>query len=368
MKKILLRLTLMLVLVTVAWFAYTAYRARGNLVTLNVRDMEVRRVVKKIEWQTWESIFVHKDVQGKVTLNVRKMPLEDVLNIIDEQVESRWAAIYPLYSSGKSLAALKQSLRGEIDPATHGWTNLQSRSSFRGGGPPGGRGPGGGGAFGGGPFDGGGRGFGDVVRSQNQLVSLQIQDKDVHFATLALGRFVQARVVPEDGTSATVSLKFNQTSISDAVAQLARKARRSWAKFYTLRSERGRGGPGQFAGRDSNAEGGDRRRGDWANLTQEQREEMRKEREELAAELKETLPPEERERLEQMRQQFEQQRQEMQNMTPEQRRERFAQMGGANRDQRQLSRIKNTTPEQRVDRYRQMEQRRQRRPQQSPTR
>src|SRR5688572_7475823 len=149
MKNILLRTLVILLVLSSGWFGYAAYRARTNLVTLNVRNMEVRQVMKKIEWQTWENIFVHKDVEGKVTLNVRKMPLEDVLSIIDEQVSSRWSAIYPLYSSGKSLAAFKQSLRGEIDPATHGWTNLQNRA-FRGPGGPGGRGPG-----------DGGRGFGD---------------------------------------------------------------------------------------------------------------------------------------------------------------------------------------------------------------
>ena len=59
-----------------SWFAWRAHR---NLVTLDVRNMEVRQVVKKISWQTWEEIFVHKDVRGKVTLKVRKMPLEQVL-------------------------------------------------------------------------------------------------------------------------------------------------------------------------------------------------------------------------------------------------------------------------------------------------
>src|SRR5688572_29940386 len=71
-------------------------QARNNLVTLNVRDMDVRRVVKKIAWQTWENITVHKDVQGKVTLNVRKMPLEEVLKIVGEQTSSRWSSLYPL--------------------------------------------------------------------------------------------------------------------------------------------------------------------------------------------------------------------------------------------------------------------------------
>src|SRR5881296_3682432 len=101
-KKLLIAGALMLgaVLLYVGWLAVRAHR---NLVTLNVR-----KVVKKIEWQTWEIIFVHKDVQGKVTLNVRKMPLEQVLRIVGDQTSSRSSVIYPLYSSGKSLSALRQ--------------------------------------------------------------------------------------------------------------------------------------------------------------------------------------------------------------------------------------------------------------------
>ena len=44
------------------WLAYNAHR---NLVTLDVRDMEVREVVKKIERQTWEDIFVDKNEIGR---------------------------------------------------------------------------------------------------------------------------------------------------------------------------------------------------------------------------------------------------------------------------------------------------------------
>ena len=134
MKTRIWTFAILAVVVALVWGIYVAVRAHGNLVTLDVRDLEVRAVVKKIEWQTWERIFVHQNVQGKITLNVRKMPLDEVLNIIDEQISSRWSKIYPLYSTSKSLVALKQSLRGEIDPAANGWTNLQSRSLFRGGG------------------------------------------------------------------------------------------------------------------------------------------------------------------------------------------------------------------------------------------
>lgn len=356
MKKPLLRTSLVLLVIGGACAAY-AWWAHSDLVTLNVRNMEVRQVVKKIEHQTRASIMVHSNVQGKVTLNVRRMPLEDVLEILGDQTFSRWSSLYPLYSNSKSLDRLEMSLRGELDPAQNGWTNLFSRSFgrdlFRGG-------PGG---FGGGPF-------GDPDRGSNQLVSLLIEGKDVQFASLALNRFAQAHIVPEDGASGVVTLRLKQAKIPSAVSQLAKKAHLSWTRLYALTGFGGsdRGRP-EFASRgsgrgDRGAEDGERRRSDRESMTSEERDERRKQRDALEEELKQTLPAEEQAKLAEQQQQREQMRQEMSNLTPDQMRERFSQMGGPNgngsRDQRMLNRIVNSTPEQRVDRYRRMEERRQR--------
>ncbi len=128
MKAKILIITAVTVVVAALYGGWLAVRAHRNLVTLEVRNMEVREVVKKIKWQTWETIYLDTNVQGKVSLNVHEMPLESVLHIIGDQVNSRWAAIYPLYSSGKSLVALKKALRGEADATKSGWTNLQNRA------------------------------------------------------------------------------------------------------------------------------------------------------------------------------------------------------------------------------------------------
>src|SRR5215467_12111914 len=113
-----------LILAGVVWGAYRAYRAHANLVTLDVRNMEVRRVVSKLEWQTWERIVVNKNVGGKVTLKVHNVPLEEVLNIIGLQTDSRWTRLYPIYSTSKSLATFKQVLKGDLLPAGSGWLAL----------------------------------------------------------------------------------------------------------------------------------------------------------------------------------------------------------------------------------------------------
>jgi hypothetical protein len=347
---------------------WMAYQAHCNLVTLNVRNMEVRKVVNKLQWQTWETITLHSNVQGQVTLNVVRVPLEEVLKIVCDQTSCNWSTIYPLYSNQRSLVTLKKALRGELDPASNGWTNLQPRGFF-GGGP----------MFGGGPPGGPGA-------PSSQLVSLQVYRKEVSFVALALNRFAGARVIPEDGTEALVNLTLDKASVPMAVAKLAKKAHRSWARLYVLRGQFGPGGPGRpgFAGGGPGGPGGPppfgRRDGTngppqlgmrdpnstnqfgprGPGLPPEQLEDMRKQRETLEAQLMAALPTPERTKALEAEQQRAQTFQDMQNMTPEQRRERFGAMAGAGMDQRNRDRVRNSTPEQRVEQQRAMLQMRQR--------
>jgi hypothetical protein len=312
-------------------FGYLAWRASTDLVTLNVRNMDVRKVIGKIEWQTWEKIFVGKEVDGKVTLNVRKVPLEDVLEIISDQTESRWNKLYPLYSSSKSYKNLKKVLLGELSAADNGWKALRGGFRFRGG--PGGM-------------------FGSMNDTQNKLVTLNISMKDIEIATAALSRYSRAQVVPEDGTHDLVSLKLANAPISEGVKQLAKQVKRRWTRLYALESFRRERGPRpdrppeQFAGGDGSTNRGEfdfesRREFFRTNENFQQR---------IEAQL-ETMTPEERAQWEQRRKDFE----AMRNMTPEQRREAFQKMASSpgfqeRMQSRMMNGIKNTTPEQRVER------------------
>jgi hypothetical protein len=195
------------------WCGYRVYRAHSNLVTLDVRNMEVRRVISKIEWQTWERILVNKDVGGNVTLNVKDVPLEEVLNIIVLQTSSRWNLLYPIFSTSKSAVTLNKVVRGDIPPAGSGWTNLLKAASWQRGG-----------------------GFGNALRAQNKLVSAQIVNKDPEFAAFALSRFSQALVIPEDSTTGNVNLKLEQVPLEKAVAMVAKQVRRKWDQIYALQS------------------------------------------------------------------------------------------------------------------------------------
>src|SRR5438045_3424361 len=115
----------------VLWGGYRAYRAHPNLVTLNVRTMDIRRVWSKPQWQTWERIVVNKNVGGKVTLNVRNVPLDEVLNIVGLQTDSRWTRLYPIYSTRKSLTAFNQVLLGNLPAVGNGWLALQQLAGWQ---------------------------------------------------------------------------------------------------------------------------------------------------------------------------------------------------------------------------------------------
>ncbi|HTD87318.1 MAG TPA: hypothetical protein VK850_12140 [Candidatus Binatia bacterium] len=306
------------------WGSWLAWRARSNLVTLNVRNMDVRKVVSKIQWQTWERIIVNNDVSGNVTLNVRKVPLEEVLHIVAMQTSSRWTALYPLYSTGKSAVDFKKAVRGDMPPSESGWTNLFTAPAWR---------------------RGNTGGFANNARAGNNLVSAQIEGKDLGFATLALSRFTQAQVVAEDGAEGFINLRLEQVPFTEAVAQVARKAHRKWDLFYTLQPLRQiftSAGVTNMSGPIPMSQ----------PLSPDERTAARER--EFQAQLA-TMTPPEREAAEKQRQLME----ELTALPPAERQQRLQQMAGANAGaqessalQRMQDRLKNLTPEQRVERDR----------------
>lgn len=353
----------LLVAILFGWVGYKAYQANRNLVTLNVRNAEVRDVVRKIQWQTWETIVVNKDVKGKITLNVRRMPLEEVLGIIADQTSSRSLALYPIYSKGKSIVNLRKFVRGDLDRDAAGWTNF-TRRGFGGRGGPGGGGPGG---FGGPPG-----GFADTVRGQNSLVTLNVTGKDLGFAALALSRFARAQVVPEDGASATVSVSLRNVSLRSAVAKVARAAQMKSDVFYALQAQpdfarddddgdrrrgfgRGEGQDGEGRGRFRDSETNREARAEqWTAMRQRDMEVT------LA-----TMTPEEQAKMKEEQQKME----EIRNLPPEEQRQRFEEIRNdpqirQRMESRANSNFKHTTPDQKVETARRRAEMRARREQQ----
>ena len=360
--------TSILAVVVLAWLGHKAYLAHQNLVTLDVRDADVRDVIRTCERQTWETIVVHKDVKGKVTYTCYKVPLEEALGVIAEQTTARASAVYPIYSKSSSFVNLRKLARGDIYRDTAGWTNFSMITSGAGGGGGGRGGPGGGGPGGGGP--GGGGGFGNTARSQNALLSLSLSAKDLSFAALALARFANAQVVPEDGANALITVNLKEVTFANAVAKVAKEAHRKWDVFYTLQAQ-----PDFFAGRGNNGPadgGGFGGRGGFGRQAEDDTNRVARAEEFAALREREfearlaTMTAQEQAKAKEDQQKFE----DLRNMSPEDRQKAFEQMRNDPQNQqrfenRRVSYLNNSTPDQRVDRTRQMLERRARRQTQS---
>lgn len=238
------------------------WRAHQNIVSLEVNNQPVREVVKSLEWQTWESILVHKDLNARITLHVVNQPLEGVLGLISEQCEGRWSVAYPLYTTSAKLKSVKKLAMGELDSPPPGWTNWNARPNFAammaarmaavaagtetnatpvGGGLGGPGGPGGGfGGFGGpGGFGGGGPFGGNDGPAVPTPVTVEFKGQPPLEAANTLRQFGRVKVVPEDGTARPVILKLDSVPMDTAVAQMAKWVKRKWAKFYTLETRGG---------------------------------------------------------------------------------------------------------------------------------
>jgi hypothetical protein len=180
---------------------------------------------------------------------------------------------------------------------------------------------------------------------------LKILNKDVGVAALALQRFAQAQVLPEDGTKGSVYLSLSGGTMQQAVSRLAKQVDRSWTRFYAMQpgprfnAARRSPPPGDVAQNDT---GGGR------NRFEPSPEDRQRFEQQFQAQL-DTMTPEERQQAEQRRQQW----QEIRSLPPDQRRERMAQMMSdpavqQRMMQRMVQRIKDTTPEQRAERVNQI--------------
>jgi hypothetical protein len=233
--------TLVAIGLVLAYGGRLAWRAHRNIVSLSVHNMPVREVVKKLRWQTWESIVVNNNVDGRISLEVENQPLNGVLALIAEQCESRWSVAYPLYTTKAKLQLARKVAAGEYETPPEGWTNWNARPNFAAiaarmaaaadgsdtnAQPAAMRGLGG---MGGGPS--GMFGGGSVAAKP---VTTDFSGQTPVEAALALRDFGPVKVVPEDGTERKVTLSLKEAPMDKAVAQLAKWVNRKWAKFYVI--------------------------------------------------------------------------------------------------------------------------------------
>src|SRR2546421_1653645 len=174
--------------VAICWEGSRIFRARSKVVTLKVQDADVREVVDKVERQTRETIPVHKEVTGKISLDVVDAPLPDVLSLVAEQAHARSQVVQPLYSSKSSLDGFLRAIRGEAEPSQVGWTNLAQviRPPLMA--PP------------------------RQVPTPEQPITLLLTNRNLRLAELVFARLAQVQVVAENGTPDKISLNLYDAS------------------------------------------------------------------------------------------------------------------------------------------------------------
>jgi hypothetical protein len=113
-----------LLLAGIAWGGRVAWRIQHQLVTLDVRNMPLPEVLRKVERQTWKKIRAEQNLDTRITLHVRNKPLSYVLDRIGEQAGARWSTVYAVYNSAIAVKALDKSLRADSKIESAGWTRV----------------------------------------------------------------------------------------------------------------------------------------------------------------------------------------------------------------------------------------------------
>src|ERR1700720_1288224 len=87
-------------------FGRMAWRAHQQIVSLDVHNLPLAEVLRKIEWQTWKKIRAEKNLDARIPLHVTDQPLVFVLDWIGEQSGARWSTVYAVYDSARAVNSL----------------------------------------------------------------------------------------------------------------------------------------------------------------------------------------------------------------------------------------------------------------------
>jgi hypothetical protein len=109
------------------WGGRVAWQIRHQLVSLDVRNMPLTEVLRKVERQTWKKIRAEQNLDARITLHVKNKPLSYVLDRLAEQAGARWSTLYAVYNSPAAFKALDTSLRGDSKIESAGWTKIAPR-------------------------------------------------------------------------------------------------------------------------------------------------------------------------------------------------------------------------------------------------
>src|SRR5258707_10750692 len=99
-----------------------AWQIRHQLVSLDVRNMPLTEVLRKVERQTWKKIRAEQNLDARITLHVKNKPLSYVLDRLAEQAGARWSTLYAVYVSSRAVHSLDAALRANSKIETACWT------------------------------------------------------------------------------------------------------------------------------------------------------------------------------------------------------------------------------------------------------
>src|SRR6266567_2128475 len=131
-KYLFISIAVILPAVGASWMGRSVYRARHNLVTIDVYNAPLATVIKQLERQTRETILIGKGLEAKVTLAVKNLPLDDVLDRLGQQVGANWSKWHAVHGSERALNQLEAALRDRTKLEGVGWTNIAPQD-FAGG-------------------------------------------------------------------------------------------------------------------------------------------------------------------------------------------------------------------------------------------
>jgi len=113
-----------LLAVGIFWGGRAAWQIRHQLITLDIRNMPLAEVLRKVERQTWKKLRAEKNLEARITLHVKNKPLSYVLDRLAEQAGARWSTLYAVYNSPTAVNALDASLRADSKIESAGWTKV----------------------------------------------------------------------------------------------------------------------------------------------------------------------------------------------------------------------------------------------------
>jgi hypothetical protein len=123
-KRFLLIGITILALAGMGWTGRAIYRAKKNIVSIDVYNAPLADVIKQLERQTWKTILARGDIQTKVTLKMKNIPLDEALDKLSRQAGVNWSKWHAVHESSRALDKLETALRQRAKIEDAGWTNL----------------------------------------------------------------------------------------------------------------------------------------------------------------------------------------------------------------------------------------------------